>query len=134
MTGKVLIWVVVIGTMLFLFSRFMPPAPAATPVRYSDFLNDVESGRVDFVVLQGETIEGLRKDKTRRRAYSPETDATALSGALRQADVGIEGRAPEQPHFLTQLLLQLAPALLLILVFVYMLRQMQGAAGGRGAM
>ena len=41
---------------------------------------------------------------------------------------------PKQPNFLAQLLLQLAPALLLILVFVYMLRQMQGASGGRGAM
>ena len=46
----------------------------------------------------------------------------------------IEARAPKQPNFLAQLLLQLAPALLLIVVFVYMLRQMQGAAGGRGAM
>jgi cell division protease FtsH len=134
MTGKVLIWVVVIGTMLFLFSRFMPPAPTAENIRYSQFLDEVETGRVDYVVLQGETIEGLRRDNTRFRTYNPETDATALIGALRNAKVGIEGRAPEQPHFLTQLLLQLAPALLLILVFVYMLRQMQGAAGGRGAM
>ena len=46
----------------------------------------------------------------------------------------IEGQPPKQPNFLTQLLLQLAPALLLMLVFVYLLRQMQGAAGGRGAM
>src|SRR5690606_22987596 len=71
---------------------------------------------------------------TRFRTYNPETDATALIGALHRANVGIEGRAPEQPHFLTQLLLQPAPALLLILGFVYMLRQMQGAAGGRGAL
>jgi cell division protease FtsH len=134
MTGKVLIWVVVIGTMLFLFSRFVPPTPPATPIRYSTFLDELEAGKVDSVVLQGDTIEGLRKDNTRFRTYNPETDLTALIGALRKADVGIEGRPPEQPHFLTQLLLQLAPALLLIVVFVYMLRQMQGAAGGRGAM
>ncbi len=134
MTGKVLIWVVVIGTMLFLFSRFVPPTAPATPIRYSTFLDELESGKVDSVILQGDTIEGLRKDNTRFRTYNPETDLTALIGSLRKADVGIEGRPPEQPHFLTQLLLQLAPALLLILVFVYMLRQMQGAAGGRGAM
>nr|PZN63291.1 MAG: ATP-dependent metalloprotease [Pseudomonadota bacterium] len=134
MTGKVLIWVVVIGTMLFLFSRFVPPTPPATHIRYSTFLDELESGKVDSVILQGDTIEGTRKDNTRFRTYNPETDVTALIGALRKADVGIEGRPPEQPHFLTQLLLQLAPALLLIVVFVYMLRQMQGAAGGRGAM
>jgi len=134
MTGKVLIWVVVVGAMLFLFSRFMPPATPAQPVLYSAFLDELESGRVETVVLQGQVIDGVRKDKSRFRTNNPETDFTSLIGALRKADVGIEGRAPEQPHFLTQLVLQLAPALLLILVFVYMLRQMQGAAGGRGAM
>jgi cell division protease FtsH len=134
MTGKVLIWVVVVGAMLFLFSRFMPPTTPAQPVLYSSFLDELEAGRVQSVILQGQVIEGVRKDNSRFRTNNPETDFTSLIGALRKADVGIEGRAPEQPHFLTQLLLQLAPALLLILVFVYMLRQMQGAAGGRGAM
>jgi cell division protease FtsH len=134
MTGKVLIWVVVVGAMLFLFSRFMPPATPAQPVLYSAFLDELEAGRVETVILQGQVIEGIRRDKTRFRANNPETDFTSLIGALRKADVAIEGRAPEQPHFLTQLLLQLAPALLLILVFVYLMRQMQGAAGGRGAM
>src|SRR5580658_8264110 len=51
-----------------------------------------------------------------------------------KANVSVEGQPPKQPNFLTQLLLQLAPALLMLVVFVYLLRQMQGAAGGRGAM
>jgi len=134
MTGKVLIWLVVVGAMLFLFSRFMPPATAAKEITYSRFLDEVEAGQVENVILQGEIIQGNRKDKSQFRVYNPETDYTSLIGSLHKADVGIEGQPPKQPHFLTQLLLQLAPALLLILVFVYMLRQMQGAAGGRGAM
>jgi len=89
---------------------------------------------VDSVVLQGEMIYGSRKDKTQFKTFNPETDYTALIGTLEKANVAIEGRPPKQPNFLAQLLLQLAPALLLILVFVYMLRQMQGASGGRGAM
>jgi len=134
MTGKVLIWVVVVGAMLFMFSRFMPPANQPKEITYSRFLDEVESSQVDSVILQGEIIQGTRKDKSQFRVYNPETDYSALIGALHKSDVGIEGQPPKQPHFLTQLLLQLAPALLLILVFVYMLRQMQGAAGGRGAM
>jgi cell division protease FtsH len=134
MTGKVLVWIVVAVAVLFLFSRFMPPTTTPTAVLYSSFLDELEDGRVKKVILQGQVIEGERLDKTRFRTANPETDFTSLIGALRKADVEIEGRPPEQPHFLTQLLLQLAPALLLILVFVYMLRQMQGAAGGRGAM
>ncbi|MEO8308876.1 MAG: ATP-dependent zinc metalloprotease FtsH [Pseudomonadota bacterium] len=134
MTGKVLIWVVVVGTLLFLFSRFMPPSVPAQDIRYSDFLKELDTGRVDSVVLQGQLIQGTRKDKTLFRAYNPETDYSALIGALQKEGVGIEGRAPKQPSFLTQLVLNMAPALLLLFVFVYMLRQMQGAAGGRGAM
>jgi cell division protease FtsH len=134
MTGKVLIWVVVVGTLLFLFSRFMPPSVPAQDIRYSDFLHELDTGRVDSVILQGQLIQGTRKDKTQFRAYNPETDYSALIGALQKEGVGIEGRAPKQPSFLTQLVLNMAPALLLLFVFVYMLRQMQGAAGGRGAM
>jgi cell division protease FtsH len=134
MTGKVLIWVVVIGTMLFLFSRFMPPTTQATPIDYSVFLEELDRRNVDSVVLQGDSIQGVLKDNTAFRTYNLETDNTALIGSLREAKVKFKGLPPEQPNFLVQLLLQLAPALLLILVFVYMLRQMQGAAGGRGAM
>jgi cell division protease FtsH len=134
MTGKVLIWIVVGAIVVFMFSRFMAAAAPPQAVLYSQFLTEVEAGKISKVILQGPVISGERTDKSPFRTYSPETDNTALIGSLHKADVGIEGKPPEQPHFLTQLLLQLAPALLLILVFVYMLRQMQGAAGGRGAM
>jgi len=134
MTGKVLIWVVVAAATIFVFSRFVPPTTAPTVVDYSSFLDDLEHGKVESVVLKGEMIEGTRTDKSHFSTYNPETDYTSLIGSLHKAGVDIKGEAPDQPHFLTQLLLQLAGPLLLILVFVYMLRQMQGAAGGRGAM
>src|SRR6201990_3234599 len=112
----------------------MPTVGQPEEVRYSTFLDDVKSNRVDSVVMQGEMIYGARKDKTQFKTFNPEPDYTVLIGSLSKADVSIEGRPPKQPNFLAQLLLPLAPALLLILVFVYMLRQMQGASGGRGAM
>src|SRR5687767_6719540 len=112
----------------------MPTVGQPEDVSYSRFLDDVKSARVESVVLQGDMIYGKRKDSTQFKVFNPETQNTALIGTLEKADVAIEGRPPKQPNFLAQLLLQLAPALLLILVFVYMLRQMQGASGGRGAM
>src|SRR5712692_12118252 len=112
----------------------MPTVGQPEEVRYSTFLDDVKANRVDSVVLQGEMIYGTRKDKTQFKTFNPETDYTALIGALQKSNVAIEGRPPKQPNFLAQLLLQLAPALLLILVFVYMLWNKQGATGGRGAM
>src|SRR5256886_8858778 len=58
---------------------------------------------------------------------------TTLFRSLLKAGVVIDSREPKQPNFIGQLLLQMAPALLLILVFLYMLRQMQGESGGHRA-
>jgi cell division protease FtsH len=134
LTKNILLWVVIVLVMLAVFSRYVPNGTQATPLNYSEFYNDVKAGRVESVVLQGDTIHGVLKDKTRFETYNPETNYTALIGELMKANVSVEGQPPKQPNFLAQLVLQLAPALLLMVVFVYLLRQMQGAAGGRGAM
>ena len=134
LTKNILLWVVIVIVLLLVFSRYMPTAGAPTPIEYSTFLNDVKDNRVESVILQGEQISGKFKDKSEFKTYNPETDYTALIGTLMKADVKIEGQPPKPPNYMGQLLLQLAPALLLIVVFVYMLRQMQGASGGRGAM
>ncbi|MFZ1906616.1 MAG: ATP-dependent zinc metalloprotease FtsH [Steroidobacteraceae bacterium] len=134
LTKNILLWVVIVIVLLLVFSRYMPTVGQPQQIPYSTFLDDVKSGRVDKVTLQGEMIYGERKDKSTFKAYNPETDYTALIGTLEKNSVEISGEPPKQPNYLGQLLLQLAPALLLIVVFVYMLRQMQGASGGRGAM
>jgi cell division protease FtsH len=120
--------------MVVVFSRYVPTGPEPLQVSYSAVLDDLRNSRIESVVLRGDEILGIRKDQTRFKAFNPETENTALISSLVKANVDFKGEPPKQPHFLTQLLLQLAPALLLILVFVYMLRQMQGSAGGRGAM
>jgi cell division protease FtsH len=120
--------------MVVVFSRYVPTGAEPQAVNYSTVLADLRNNRIESVLLRGDEIIGIRKDKSRFKAYNPETDNTTLIGMLDKAKVEFKGEPPKQPHFLTQLLLQLAPALLLILVFVYMLRQMQGSAGGRGAM
>jgi cell division protease FtsH len=112
----------------------MPRSGPVAEISYSTFLSEIRNGRIESVVLQGDTIIGTRKDKSTFELYNPETDNTALIGTLAKSDVAIIGRAPKQPNFLAQLILQLAPALLLILVFAWMLRQMQGGGNGRGAM
>jgi cell division protease FtsH len=134
LTKNILTWVVLFGIILLAVGRYSSDAPVATEESYSAFLSEVKSGRVESVVLQGETILGVRKDKSNFRVYNPETDYTALIGALEKSNIGIQGKKPEQPSLFVQFLWQLAPALLMLLLFVYFLRQMQGAGGGRGAM
>jgi hypothetical protein len=127
---ELLLWVVIVLVLLAVFSRYMPTVSQQEEIRYSTFLKDVQGGHVDSVILQGDTIYGVRKDKTQFKAYNPETDYTALLGSLVKANVAIEGRPPKQPNFLAQLLLQLAPVLLLILVLVYILGRAQPASIG----
>jgi cell division protease FtsH len=134
LTKNILLWVVIVMVMVVVFSRYVPTGTEPSQVAYSSVLEDIRNGRVDSVTLRGDEIIGIRKDKTKFKAYNPETDNTSLIGTLDKARIEFKGEPPKQPNFLMQLLLQLAPALLLILVFVYMLRQMQGSAGGRGAM
>ncbi|MBM4192466.1 MAG: ATP-dependent zinc metalloprotease FtsH [Gammaproteobacteria bacterium] len=131
---NLVVWALIAVAVLVLFSQFIPRSAPVSEVSYSSFLDDVRNGRIDSVVLQGDTISGVRKDKSTFELYNPETDNTALIGSLTKSNVSIVGRVPKQPNYLGQLVLQLAPALLLIFVFVWMLRQMQGGTGGRGAM
>jgi cell division protease FtsH len=134
LTKNILLWVVIVMVMVVVFSRYVPTGPEPTQVAYSAVLDDLRNNRIKNALLRGDEILGTRKDDTKFKAYNPETENTALITALVKAGVEFKGEPPKQPNFLMQLLLQLAPALLLILVFVYMLRQMQGSAGGRGAM
>ncbi|MFM8479791.1 MAG: ATP-dependent zinc metalloprotease FtsH [Gammaproteobacteria bacterium] len=128
------VWALIAVAVLVLFSQFVPRSGPVSEVSYTTFLEEVRNGRIETVVLQGDTISGTRKDKSSFELYNPETENTALIGTLAKSGVAIIGRAPKQPNFLAQLVLQLAPALLLILVFAWMLRQMQGGGNGRGAM
>ena len=134
LTKNILLWVVIVIVLLLVFSRYMPTTGQPQDIPYSGFVEDVKNNRVESVIMQGEMIYGVHKDKSTFKTRNPETDYTALLGTLLKAGVVIDSREPKQPNFIGQLLLQMAPALLLILVFLYMLRQMQGASGGRGAM
>src|SRR5580658_5863858 len=116
-----MIWVGLGLIILLIFGHYMPGATQTTEINYSTFLNDVNNGKVASVVLQGETITGQLKDNTKFETYNPETSYTALIGDLNRENVSIEGRAPKQPGLLIQLLLQIAPAALLILVFLYVM-------------
>jgi len=107
----------------------LPPAGMQEEIRYSTFLDDLNSGRVDSVVLQGDMIYGVRKDRTQFKTYNPETDYTALISTLVKDDVAIEGKPPRQANPLAQVL-PLALWLLVIFAFVYGVLRLQRALWG----
>jgi cell division protease FtsH len=130
---NVILWIVVAVVLLSVFQSFGPSSQRTATIPYSTFLSYVEEGSVDKVVFEGEAIHGVRNGEA-FLTYNPETDNTALIGTLQRHDVSIEAAPPKQQSFLLQLFISSFPILLLIAVWVYFMRQMQGAGGGRGAM
>jgi cell division protease FtsH len=131
---NVILWIVVAVVLWSVVSNFGVRSPRVSPVEYSTFLSWVRDGSVKEVVFDGEAIRGRRGSDEPFITYNPETSNTALIGELEKGDVTISASAPKQQSFLLQLFISSFPILLLIGVWVYFMRQMQGAGGGRGAM
>ena len=125
------LWVIIALLLVVLFNLFQPGAThtAATQVAYSDFINEVNGGRVRDVVIQGRTVSGQLTDGRTFQTYTPE-DASLVR---RLTDKGVRVIAkPEDSDVnpLLHYLLSWFPMLLLIGVWVFFMRQMQ-AGGGR---
>jgi cell division protease FtsH len=131
---NVILWIVVAVVLWSVVSNFGVRGPRVSPVEYSTFLSWVRDGAVKDVVFEGEAIRGHRGNDEPFVTYNPETSNTALIGELEKSGVTISASAPKQQSFLLQLFISSFPILLLIGVWVYFMRQMQGAGGGRGAM
>jgi cell division protease FtsH len=131
---NIILWIVIAIVLLTVFQSFGTGGRQAAPVDYSTFLDWVQTGQVERVVFEGDTIRGERATGETFVTYSPETDNTALIGELKKSNVRISATAPKGQNILISLFINSFPVLLLIGVWVYFMRQMQGAGGGRGAM
>ena len=131
---NVILWIVVAVVLWSVVSNFGVRNTRVSPTEYSQFLSWVRDGSVREVVFEGEAIRGERTSGDTFITYNPETSNTALIGELERGGVVISASPPKQPNFLLQLFISSFPILLLIGVWVYFMRQMQGAGGGRGAM
>ncbi len=131
---NIILWVVIAVVLLSVFNSFGTGPRAVQAVPYSTFLQAVEDGRVSRVTFDGDKITGEYRTGDRFTTFSPESDNKALIGDLQENGVEFEARPPERQSFLMQLFISSFPILLLIAVWIYFMRQMQGGAGGRGAM
>ncbi len=134
MVKNILLWVVIAAVLMVVFNSFGPRAAPAAPLDYSQFIEEVKQGHVKRVSIDGRTIQGLTTSGEKFTTYSPETDNSAMIGDLLNNKVAIEGQPPEKQSLLMQIFISWFPMLLLIGIWVFFLRQMQGAGGGRGAM
>ncbi len=131
---NVVLWVVIAVVLATVVSNFSSRGHVVQEMPYSAFLTHVKDGTVSQVTFTGDKISGLRSSGEQFVVYNPETDNSALIGTLQQNGVTFSAAPPERQSFLMQLFISSFPILLLIGVWVYFMRQMQGGAGGRGAM
>ena len=129
-----LVVAVAIGIGFLLFANSENRGRTGVAMEYSQFLSDVNAGRVDKVFIDGSAIAIHLTDGNSAYTYSPEADNGPLIKDLLDNHVSIEARPPQHQSVLMQLFISWFPMLLLIAVWVFFMRQMQGGMGGRGAM
>ena len=134
MVKNILLWVVIAVVLMSVFNSFGPKVAPTAQMSYSQFLQDAKQGRIKQVTIDGRTIQGRTDSGERFTTYSPETDNSPMIGALLNHGVEIEGQPPEKQGLLMQIFISWFPMLLLIGIWVFFLRQMQGGGAGRGAM
>ena len=122
------IWLVIGIVLMTVFNQFNTRQVALGSLEYSQFLEEVKQGRVTKVVIQGRTLEATTTDGKRITTYAP-PDLWMVSDLLKN-NVKVVAKPEEEQSFLTSIFVSWFPMLLLIGVWVFFMRQMQG--GGKG--
>jgi len=122
------IWMVIGVVLMTIFNQFNSRQTALSTVDYSQFLEEVKQGHISKVVIQGRTLEATTADGRKITSYAP-TDLWMVSDLLKN-NVKVVAKPEEEQSFLMSIFVSWFPMLLLIGVWVFFMRQMQG--GGRG--
>ena len=135
LTKNILVFIVIIVVLLSVVQGLSGVSgQAPRPTDYSEFLADVRAGKVQRVEFDGKRVSYGSRAPLQYYTISPETDNNTLIGILEDNNVTFTAQEPESQSLIGQLLISSFPILLLIGVWIYFMRQMQGGGGGRGAM
>ena len=125
---NVAIWLVIALVLMTVFNQFSTRQASQEAVEYSEFIDEVKQGRVAKVTIEGRVLKGVKTTGEQFTTYSP-SDPWLVSDLLKNGVI-IEAKPDEEPSFLMNIFVSWFPMLLLIGVWIFFMRQMQG--GGRG--
>jgi cell division protease FtsH len=125
---NLVIWLVIGLVLMTVFNQFSNRQAIQAPMEYSQFIDDVKNGRISKALIEGRIIKATTTDGKRVTVYSP-GDIWMVSDLLKYG-VKIEAKPEEEPSLLMNIFVSWFPMLLLIGVWIFFMRQMQG--GGRG--
>ncbi|AKC60275.1 ATP-dependent zinc metalloprotease FtsH [Blochmannia endosymbiont of Camponotus (Colobopsis) obliquus] len=131
MAKNLVIWLVIAVVLMSVFQSFGPGNSDGRKVDYSTFVSELNQDQIKEVRIDGREIAVMKKDSHRYITYIPMNDSKLLSTLLSKK-VRVVGEPPEEPSLLASIFISWFPMLLLIGVWIFFMRQMQG--GGKGAM
>ncbi|HAY28768.1 MAG TPA: ATP-dependent zinc metalloprotease FtsH [Candidatus Accumulibacter phosphatis] len=122
------VWLVIGLVLMTVFNQFNNRQVAQTSMEYSQFIEEVGKGNIAKVVIEGRVLKATTTDGRKLTSYAP-PDLWMVSDLLKHG-VKIEAKPEEEQSFLMSIFVSWFPMLLLIGVWIFFMRQMQG--GGRG--
>src|SRR5690554_4159912 len=131
MAKNLILWLIIAAVLVTVMNNFSTTAEPRT-MNYTEFLELVNDRQVERVTVDGFVITGKRRDGETFKTVRPAIQDNGLIGDLLDNNVVIEGKQPERQSIWTQLLIASFPILIIIAIFMFFMRQMQGGAGGRG--
>jgi len=128
---NVAVWLVIALVLMTVFNQYSKNQSAQSVVPYSQFMDEVKNGRVKSALVEGRTVRWQAIDERKYVTYSPGTlgDLWMVSDLLKSG-VKVDAKPEEEQSFLSAFFFSWGPMLLLIGVWIFFMRQMQG--GGRG--
>jgi cell division protease FtsH len=132
LTKNLLLWLVIAIVLMSVLNNFGNRQQATHPMEYSTFIQKVRQNEVERVTIQGREVTGKLKSNESFTTYSP--GDPGMVGDLIDHGVAFDAKPQEEQSLLLTIFINWFPLLLLVGVWVFFMRQMQGGMGGRGAM
>ena len=129
MVKNLFLWLVIALVLVSVFSNFNPHQNAIEKVSYSQFLKDIKQGAVQSVIVEDDKlIHGMTKNNRNFVTFLPLPDYALLDELIKH-DVDVAGQEKQQESFLMHIFINWFPMFLLIGVWVFFMKQMQGGGG-----
>ena len=134
MVKNLILWAVIVVVLMSVFNNFTKNTQQSAQLSYSQFIDEIRSGQIREVTIEADnrTIKGLKISGEQFTAYSPNDDE--LVNELLDNNVVIQTNPGQSRSILVDIFISWFPMLLLIGVWIFLMRQMQGGGGSRGAM
>jgi cell division protease FtsH len=122
------IWLVIALVLMTVFNQFNVRQTPQKAMEYSQFIDEVKQGKIAKVTIEGRVVKGVKSTGEKFTTYSP-SDIWMVTDLLKNGVI-VEAKPEEEPSLLMNIFVSWFPMLLLIGVWIFFMRQMQG--GGRG--